>query len=336
MNLISLLGSTFGLAFLSGINLYAATLTVGLSVRFNLITLPPELQGLAILAEPWILIAAGVLYLIEFAADKIPWVDTMWDTLHTFVRPLGAAAIGVAALQGTDPWVETLAVLACGGIGLSSHSTKAGARLLVNQSPEPFTNSAVSVVEDVVVVVGTWIFLSHPVIAITVVAMFLLAMIWIAPKLVRLILFEFAVLKGLFASLAGGQQGVVEGGESLAVPDGFQGALEELGAGGAIQLWVPAYSGRGCKPGRFFRGILATVPGKTVFITRCWFKTRCYEIDIPPGSRVEFKRQAIVSLLLITTKKGRVRIYCTRENVDAFAALSERIRVEVTEGIESN
>ena len=123
-----------GLGLVSGLNLYATVLTVGLGLRLGLITLTPETSGLAVLSNPYVLIAAGVIYLIEFFADKIPWVDSIWDSVHTFIRPLGAAVIGATAIGAVEPQTAVIAAL-CAGVSLSGHSVKAGTRLLANHSP---------------------------------------------------------------------------------------------------------------------------------------------------------------------------------------------------------
>src|SRR4026207_1769844 len=102
METLNLLGSTMGLGLVSGLNLYATVLTVGLGIRLGLITLNPELAGLEALASPYVLIAAGILFVVEFLADKIPWVDSIWDAIHTFIRPLGAAVVAGAAIGGGD------------------------------------------------------------------------------------------------------------------------------------------------------------------------------------------------------------------------------------------
>src|SRR4030095_13543148 len=111
MEVINLLGSTMGLGLVTGLNLYATVLTVGLGIRLGLITLSPEMSGLEVLSSPYVLIAAGVIYLVEFFADKIPWVDSIWDGIHTVIRPIGGALIAVAPLGHASPTVHGLAVL---------------------------------------------------------------------------------------------------------------------------------------------------------------------------------------------------------------------------------
>src|SRR5215213_8592146 len=190
MEAINLLGSTMGLGLVSGLNLYATVLTVGLGLRLGLITLSPQMSGLEVLSSPYVLIAAGVIYLVEFFADKIPWVDSIWDGVHTLIRPLGAALIGAAAIGAVDPQAAVIAAL-CAGVSLSGHSVKAGTRLLANHSPEPFSNIALSLGEDFLVVIGSWLALRHPAIMVTVVVIFLIAFVWFAPKAFRLMRVEY-------------------------------------------------------------------------------------------------------------------------------------------------
>lgn len=204
MGIIQLLGSTLGLGLVSGINLYATVLVVGLGIRFDLIVLRPELHQLEVLANPVVIVVAGLIFLVEFLADKIKWIDSIWDAVHTIIRPLGAALIGATALGEFSPESVVIALL-CGGVALSGHSTKAGLRLLVNHSPEPFSNVALSLIEDVLVVLGTYVAVQHPYVALTIVVLFVVAFLWFAPKVFRLVRIEtsaiIAVIRKLFLKL---------------------------------------------------------------------------------------------------------------------------------------
>ncbi len=173
MKVLALLGTVTGLALFAGIRLYATVLTVGLCLRYGLLALPPELASLSVLSHPYVLGAAGVCAVMEFLADKVPWVDSLWDAVHAFLRPAGAALIAFAAVGRLDPAAEVAVILLCGGVALSSHSAKAGARLLANQSPEPFSNLLLSLFEDVVTVGGSYAALAYPLAILAVVAAFL-------------------------------------------------------------------------------------------------------------------------------------------------------------------
>ena len=159
MNPIETLGLALGAGFSSGLNLYATVATLGLLQRFGVLHLPP---GLQVLAHPWILGIAIGLYLLEFFADKIPYLDTIWDVIHTFIRPPAAALLAFAAAGGVAPEWRWGAALLAGGVALTSHSTKASARAAVNASPEPFSNWILSFGEDVLAVWLTWMATAHP------------------------------------------------------------------------------------------------------------------------------------------------------------------------------
>ena len=173
MKTLALLGTVTGIAFFAGIRLYATVLTVGLCLRYGLLHLPQELASLSILAHPYVLGAAGICAIMEFFADKVPWVDSLWDAVHAFLRPAGAALIAFSAVGRLDPATEVAVILLCGGIAFSSHSAKAGTRLLVNQSPEPFSNILLSLFEDVVAVGGSYAAVAHPLAILAVVVAFL-------------------------------------------------------------------------------------------------------------------------------------------------------------------
>ena len=173
MKTLTLLGTVTGIALFAGIRLYATVLTVGLCLRYGLLHLPQELASLSVLAHPYVLVAAGVCAVMEFLADKVPWVDSLWDAVHAFLRPAGAALIAFAVVGRLDPATEIAVILLCGGVAFSSHSAKAGARLFVNQSPEPFSNILLSLCEDVVAVGGSYAAVAHPLAILAVVAAFL-------------------------------------------------------------------------------------------------------------------------------------------------------------------
>lgn len=154
MNLIDQLGVALGLAALAGLNLYLTVLVAGCAVRFHWIELSGAYEQMAVLGHPWVLGVAGVLFVIEFFADKVPWVDSMWDVAHTVIRPAGAVFLTLAVLGRMDPAAVTVAVLLAGTAALSTHGTKAGIRAFLNLSPEPVSNTVASVAEDGLVLGG--------------------------------------------------------------------------------------------------------------------------------------------------------------------------------------
>jgi hypothetical protein len=186
---------TMGVAWASGINLYAAILVLGIMGSTGNITLPPDL---IILTDPLIITAAGVMYIVEFFADKIPGVDNGWDTVHTFIRiPLGAL-LAAAAVGEVRPFAIIAIALLGGGMAASTHATKAGTRVLLNTSPEPFTNWFTSLGEDVAVFAGLWTALHYPLLFIAFIIIFLLLLIWLLPKIWGGVMKIITILGNLF------------------------------------------------------------------------------------------------------------------------------------------
>ncbi|MCX7097201.1 MAG: DUF4126 domain-containing protein [Methylococcales bacterium] len=174
------LALSMGLAWASGINLYATLLTLGLLANTGNIVLPPNLQ---IVADPMVMVAAGLMYAIEFFADKVPGVDTGWDAIHTFIRIPAGAMLAAGAIGDLNPAVEIAAAILGGGLAAGSHATKAGSRMLINTSPEPFSNWAASIGEDVAVIGGVWACINHPVFFLFALLAFLALMVWVLPRL---------------------------------------------------------------------------------------------------------------------------------------------------------
>ena len=197
MDAITTLGTLLGLAFVSGVRLYSTILVVGLGLRWEFFTLPPALSSLEVLGETPILLLAGAIYTIEFVADKIPWVDSLWDSVHTFIRPLGAGVLAATAMGDVSPAVKLGAALLCGGVALSSHSTKAGTRIVANHSPEPFSNIGLSLAEDGIVLGGVWLAVNYPLVALGAVVAGVALAIWLIPKIIRLVRREAMGLRDL-------------------------------------------------------------------------------------------------------------------------------------------
>lgn len=208
MSTIQTLSSVLGLSFASGVNLYAAVLVVGLGTRYGWIGgLPSELH---VLANPVILGIAGVMYFLEFFADKIPFVSVVWDSVHTFIRPIGGAALALASASHMSPVAQMAAMLAGGSIALGTHSTKLGYRLLAHASPEPVSNSIFSLAEDFGVVGLVLLVYKHPAAAISIVVAMLIAIALIAPFLYRVMVFVARGLAARLRTLFGGRGGAIQ------------------------------------------------------------------------------------------------------------------------------
>lgn len=182
LDLVGLLALAAGLGWASGLRLYTTLFVIGLAGKLGWIVLP---QGLRLLEHPWVLGAAGLMLLLEFFADKIPLLDSVWDTVHTFIRiPAGAAlAALVFGGQGVE-WQTAMAILG-GTLAAGTHFTKAGARAMINASPEPFTNVAASFGEDLVVLTGLWLMFTHPWLMLALLLVLAALIVWLLPKLWR-------------------------------------------------------------------------------------------------------------------------------------------------------
>lgn len=182
MDITQTIALTMGVAWASGINLYAAILMLGFMGTTGNIDLPP---GLEILMDPMVMVAAGFMYCVEFFADKVPGVDTGWDGIHTFIRIPAGAVLAAGAIGDVGPAAQLAAGMVGGALATGSHVTKAGTRVLINTSPEPVTNWFASVGEDVAVILGLWTALYNPVLFLVLLALFILLMIWLLPKIWR-------------------------------------------------------------------------------------------------------------------------------------------------------
>lgn len=190
---ITTLGTAMGSAWLSGINLYATVLTLGVMQRFGWAKLPGELS---ILGNWWVLGIAGGMYLIEFVADKIPAVDSVWDAVHTFIRVPAGAILAATAFAEFDPAIKVAAMIIGGGIALGSHGTKAATRLAANTSPEPISNFSLSIGEDLFTFGSTILMVISPIAIIVVVVICMIIALWIVPKIFRAMRRLFARLRG--------------------------------------------------------------------------------------------------------------------------------------------
>jgi len=192
MEALQTLSLAMGTAWTSGINLYATVAVLGIAGRAEMIQLPP---GLHVLMDPLVIAVACIMYVIEFFVDKVPYVDSAWDMLHTFIRIPAGAILAARSLGPTNPALELAAILAGGTVALAAHGTKATLRLALNVSPEPFSNWAASVGEDLTVLGGLWLTFNHPVVMLLLIAAFLALAVWLIPKLFRLAKRGFQMLR---------------------------------------------------------------------------------------------------------------------------------------------
>ena len=189
MDTLTTLGRIMGFSFSAGINLYATVAILGLASRYGWVDLPPQYR---VFDNNWIIGVALVLYVVEFFADKIPWLDSVWDAVHTVIRPIGGAAIAVATLGHASPVTQTMVALLGAGLATSTHLSKAGTRVLANASPEPFTNWALSLGEDLFVVALGALALKYPALAAAVVLVCLLLIVAFASWILNALRRRFA------------------------------------------------------------------------------------------------------------------------------------------------
>lgn len=185
MDVLQTLAVALGLATLAGLNLYLTVFVTGLAIQQQWIVLLPKYAQLEVLGEPVVVAIAGALYFIEFFADKVPWVDTLWDSVHTVIRPIGGALLAIRVLGPATPAFDVVVALLAGSVTLIAHGAKSGTRLVANSSPEPFSNIALSVTEDVAVLGGLALIQWNPLVALAVFTSFLGSVVFFAPKLFR-------------------------------------------------------------------------------------------------------------------------------------------------------
>lgn len=186
--IIEVLGLAGSMSLLAGWRLYLVVLATGIAMRTGAVPLPEHLAGLQVLANPWIMGVAGIGALCEFFADKVAWLDSAWDAVHTVVRPLGGALLALAIVDPGDPVTQVIAFLLGGGGALLAHGGKAGARAVVNTSPEPFSNVAVSGLEDVATAGLLWLAYEYPYVSAVIALVLLLSaigLLLLARRLVR-------------------------------------------------------------------------------------------------------------------------------------------------------
>ena len=182
MEIISQLALAGGLSWASGLRLYLTVFAVSMLAKFNVVDLP---SALAILSNPWVLGVSGALAAVEFLADKIPYVDSAWDSIQTFIRIPAGALLATGAINTSDPMIATVTALLGGSLAGATHATKAGSRALINTSPEPVSNVAASLTEESMLITGGWLAFAHPGVFIGVLVGFILLMLWLLPKLWR-------------------------------------------------------------------------------------------------------------------------------------------------------
>jgi hypothetical protein len=271
---LDLLAVGLGLAALAGINLYLTVFAAGLAIHFHWITLAPQYQSLEILGNPWIISIAGVLYLLEFFADKVPWVDSIWDVVHTVIRPIGGALLAVQVLGHPSPALTVIVALLAGGTSLIAHIAKAATRLTSNTSPEPFSNIGLSLGEDAAVLGGLALIHFNPLLALVIFLIGIGAFFYFAPKILRAIKVKIWLA---WKKLNGPADRNVPVQLPVALPARLASVFDRENVLGETIAWTArCVSGRGRRiPANLFGALVATKeePRKLIFVTRKFART---------------------------------------------------------------
>ncbi|MFN2621365.1 MAG: DUF4126 domain-containing protein [Chthoniobacterales bacterium] len=293
------------LACLAGIDLYLTVFVTGLAIHLHWITLSPSYQSLDVLGQPWVIIIAGILYLLEFLADKVPWIDSAWDAVHTIIRPIGGALLALQVLGHHSPIVDVLIILLGGSASLVTHTAKASTRLAANSSPEPASNIGLSVAEDVVVFGGLALIHYNPILALSIFVIAIAAFLYFAPKVFRSMKAKiWLALNKLNAAPDVRRAASLP----IALPSRLAPTFSKQNLLGETIAWaVPCLSGRGRRiPANLFGALVATneEPHKIVFVGRKNWKPFCQTIDLE-GSTVAREPQFLSENLVMVPKEGR-------------------------------
>lgn len=269
MEVLQTFSVALGLAALSGYSLYLTVFSTGLAIHFGWVHLAPQFASLSVLGDPGVLVVSGILFALEFFADKIPWVDSVWDAVHTVIRPLGGAFLATRALGPTTPVFEVIVALLGGAMSFASHSLKASTRLVVNSSPEPFSNIAVSTGENVLVVGAVTLLWHYPIAVFLFFALLFAFTFYFLPKIWRSISMNLWFISRKLNQTSGpGNIGTLP----VKLPARYDALFRRLTTATTTVAWAaPCVSGKGkfLEPNRF--GYLAASneePSKVYFITR--------------------------------------------------------------------
>jgi uncharacterized protein DUF4126 len=301
----NLLSVALGLACLAGIDLYLTVFVTGLAIHFHWIALAPQYQSLEVLGQPWIIAIAGILYVLEFFADKVPWLDSAWDTVHTIIRPIGGALLAIQVLGHHSPIVDVLIVLLGGSASLVTHTAKASTRLVANSSPEPASNIGLSVIEDLVVFGGLALIHYNPVLALSIFALAIAAFLYFAPKVFRSMKTRIWLALNKLNAAADVRRSAAL---PIALPSRLAPIFSKQNLLGETIAWaVPCVSGRGRRiPANLFGALVTTneEPHKIVFVARKNWQPFSQTIDLE-GSTVAREPQFLSENLVIVPSEGR-------------------------------
>jgi Domain of unknown function (DUF4126) len=296
MDVLQTLAVALGLAALSGYSLYLTVFLTGLAVHFDWIHLAPQYASLHILADPAVIIVSGILFVIEFFVDKIPWLDSLWDAIHTVIRPIGGALLAIQTLGHPGPVFNVIVGLIAAAVTFTSHSVKTGTRLIVNQSPEPFSNVAVSLGENVLVGAMFALLWSHPLVALAILLVFFSVAFYFLPRIWRTIRIRIWFIRQKMKQPA--RRTAVELLASL--PGPYEHWFHKLVQPRQTVRWaVPCITGKGKLIPRDQFGYLTASEeqlSQVFFIVKGWFASaKLFEIDdFEPSLKQRFLYDEII------------------------------------------
>lgn len=336
MEKLNLLGVALGLACLAGINLYLTVFVSGLAIHFHWITLGPAYQSLEVLGQPVVIIISGILYFLEFFADKIPWVDSAWDAVHTVIRPIGGALLAIQVLGHPSPAFTVIVALLAGGTSLITHTAKSATRLASNTSPEPFSNIALSFGEDVAVFGGLALIHYNPLLALSIFALAIAAFIYFAPKILRAMKARIWLA---FKKLNGPADLSMPVKLPLTLSTRLEAVFSRQNVLGETIAWaVSCISGRGHRiPSNLFGALVATneEPRKLFFVARKSGRPFAKTIELD-GSMVAHEPKFLSENLIIFPKVGKGAKYSfifPRSQADLVEKIVQDLRVRVSSPI---
>ncbi len=310
MDRFNLLGVALGLACLAGVNLYLTVFVTGLAIHQHWIVLSPEYQSLAILGEPLILWIAGTLYVLEFFADKIPWVDSAWDTVHTIIRPIGGALLAIRVLGQTSPAFDIVVALAAGGASLVTHSAKASTRLVTNASPEPFSNIGLSLLEDVAVVGGLALIHFNPTLALGIFVILVSIILYFAPKIFRAVRVKLWLIS---KKLNGPADSDAAPNLPSAVPSRYAAGFQKENLLSETVAWaVPCISKRLRGVPANSSGLLIATnedPSKLIFVARKGWGSRAQTVRLDGSSATREAKFLSENLVITPEGKGTATVF---------------------------
>jgi hypothetical protein len=302
---LDLLAVALGLACLAGINLYLTVFVTGLAIHFHWITLAPQYQALEVLGHPAIITIAGILYFLEFFADKIPWVDSAWDAVHTVIRPIGGALLAIQVLGHPSPAFTVIVALLAGSTSLVAHTAKAATRLASNSTPEPFSNIGLSLGEDAAVLGGLALVHFNPILALVIFLIGIAAFFYFAPRILRAMKVKIWLA---WRKLNGPADRNLPVKLPVALPGRLGTAFSRENVLGETITWAaPCVSGRGRRiPANLFGALVVTneEPRKVIFLARKGAHPFSRTIDLE-GSMVTHEPGFLSENLIVSPAAGK-------------------------------